>query len=110
MNTNVKNISEIVDDIKEKLTDYQYKTIMDNLMALNNEKEEDEEQEEAAVEEEVEEETNEEEVEELVELSKQIMFLNINIPTINDDELKATYTRRLNLLQHLFSIRIDTLA
>ncbi len=36
MNTNVKNISEIVDDIKERLTDYQYKTIMDNLMVLNN--------------------------------------------------------------------------
>ena len=52
MNTNVKNISEIVDDIKEKLTDYQYKTIMDNLMVLNNGKEE--------VEAEVEEETDEE--------------------------------------------------
>ena len=40
MNTNVKNIYEIVEDMKENLTDYQYKTIMDNLMALNNEKEE----------------------------------------------------------------------
>ena len=38
MNTNVKNISEIVEDIKETLTDYQYKTIMDNLMALNKKK------------------------------------------------------------------------
>ena len=37
MNTNVKSICEIVEDIKEKLTDYQYKTIMDNLMVLNNE-------------------------------------------------------------------------
>ena len=35
MNTNVKNISEIVDDIKESITDNQYKTIMDNLMILN---------------------------------------------------------------------------
>ena len=43
MNTNIKNISEIVEDIKETLTDYQYKTIMDNLMALNNKKEEVEE-------------------------------------------------------------------
>ena len=76
MNTNVKNISEIVDDIKEKLTDYQYKTIMDNLMALNNKKEE--------VEAEVEEETDEE----LAELSEQISFINIYIPTIDDDELK----------------------
>ena len=41
MNTNVKNISEIVDDIKETLTDHQYKTIMDKLMALNNNKIED---------------------------------------------------------------------
>ena len=93
MNTNVKNISEVVDDIKEKLTDYQYKTIMDNLMALNNKKEE--------VEEEVDEETDEE----LEELSRQISFLNIYVPTIDDDELKATFTRRLYLLQFLFSIR-----
>ncbi len=69
MNTNVKNISDnivsdnivsiiliikisviikyqslyyqLVDNIREKLTDYQYKTIMDNLMALNNNKIED---------------------------------------------------------------------
>ena len=93
MNTNVKNISEVVDDIKEKLTDYQYKTIMDNLMALNNKKEE--------VEEEVDEETDEE----LEELSRQISFLNIYVPTIDDDELKATFTRRLYLLHYLFSIR-----
>ncbi len=107
MNTNVKNIGEIVEDIKETLTDYQYKTIMDNLMTLNNKNEEVEEETEEEVEEEAEEETNEEEVEELVELSKQILLLNIYIPTINNDELKAIYTRRLNLLQHLFSVRID---
>ena len=35
MNTNVKNICEVVEDIKEKLTDCQYKIIMDNLMVLN---------------------------------------------------------------------------
>jgi transglutaminase/protease-like cytokinesis protein 3 len=93
MNTNVKNISEIVDDIKEKLTDYQYKTIMDNLMALNNKKEE--------VEAEVEEETDEE----LEELSEQISFLNIYIPTIDDDELKKIFVRRLDTLQFMFSER-----
>jgi hydroxymethylpyrimidine/phosphomethylpyrimidine kinase len=76
MNTNVKNICEIVEEVKGKLTDYQYKTIMDNLMILNNGKEE--------VEAEVEEETDEE----LEELSEQISFLNIYIPTIDDDELK----------------------
>ena len=36
MNTNVKDICEVVEDIKENITDYQYKTIMDNLMEMNN--------------------------------------------------------------------------
>ena len=40
MNTNVKSICEIVEDIKENITDYQYKTIMDDLMVINNKKEE----------------------------------------------------------------------
>ncbi len=93
MNTNVKKISEIVDDVKEKLTDYQYKTIMDNLMILNNKKEE--------AEEELEEETDEE----LEELSEQISFLNIYIPTIDDDELKKIFVRRLDILRCLFSER-----
>jgi hypothetical protein len=60
MNTNVKNICEIVEEVKEKLTDYQYKTIMDILMVLNNKKEEVEEEEETD--------------EELEELSSQISF------------------------------------
>ena len=93
MNTNVKNISEIVEDIKQNITDYQYKTIMDNLMTLNHKKEE--------VEEEVEEETDEE----LEELSEQISFLNIYIPTIGDDELKKVFVRRLDILRCLFSER-----
>jgi hypothetical protein len=79
MNINVKNISEIVDDIKERLTDFEYKTIMDNLMALNIKKEE--EEEEADVEEEVEEENIE-------EIHRQIIFLKGYIPTITDNELK----------------------
>ena len=93
MNTNVKNISEIIEDIKETLTDRQYKTIMDNLMALNNKKEE--------VEAEVDEETDEE----LEELSEQISFLNIYIPTIDYDELKKIFVRRLDILRCLFSER-----
>ena len=93
MNTNVKNIYEIVEEIKQNITDNQYKTIMDNLMALNTKKEE--------VEDEAEEETDEE----LEELSRQISFLNIYIPTIDDEDLKKSFTRRLILLQHLFSIR-----
>jgi hypothetical protein len=74
MNTNVKDICEVVEDIKENITDYQYKTIMDNLMALNNKKEE--------VEAEVEEVVDEE----LEEISRQISFLNIYVETINDIE------------------------
>ena len=93
MNTNVKNISEIVEYIKQNITDYQYKTIMDNLMALNKKKEE--------VEDEAEEETDEE----LEELSEQISFLNIYIPTIDDDELKKIFVRRLDILRCLFSER-----
>ena len=98
MNTNVKNISEIVEDIKENITDYQYKTILDNLMILNNKKEE--------VEEELEEEVETEETdEELEELSGQISFLNIYIPTIEDGELKNIFMRRLDVLRCLFSER-----
>ena len=79
MNTNVKNISEIVDDIKEKLTDYQYKTIMDNLMALNKKKD------------------NEiyEEVEAILE---QIYFLKTFIPSIRNENIKATFIERLEVL------------
>ena len=88
MNTNVKNISEIVEDIKEKLTDYQYKTIFDNLMVLNKEKEEEE------TDEEIDEET-------VKELHRQIIFLNGYIPTITDDDLKAVFIIRLNMLQCL---------
>jgi hypothetical protein len=93
MNTNVKNICEIIEDIKEKLTDFQYKTILDNLMVLNKKKEE------------VEEEEDDETDEELEELSEQISFLNIYIPTIDDDELKKVFVRRLDILRSLFSER-----
>ena len=90
MSTNVKNISEIVDDIKEKLTDYQYKTIMDNLMVLNNKKEE--------VEAEVEREETDEELE---EPSSQISLLDRYVS--DDDELKNILKRylRLNIIQFI---------
>ena len=92
MNTNVRNISEIVDDIKEKLTDYQYKTIMDNLMVLNKRKEEAE---------------DEAEDEELEELARQISFLNMYIPTIDENEviIKNSFIRRLDTLQFMYSVR-----
>ncbi len=100
MNTNVKDICEIIEDIKEKLTDYQYKTIMDNLMALNNEKEEEDDEEET------DEEETDEETEAIEELHRQIIFLNGYIPTITDEDLKAVFTRRLNMLQ-CFSTEIS---
>ena len=93
MNTNVKNICEVVEDIKEKLTDCQYKTIMDNLMVLNEKKEETTEN----LEEEVD--------EELEELNRQISFLNVYIPTLTDEELKYSFVRRLDMLRSLFSNR-----
>ena len=93
MNTNVKNICEVVEDIKEKLTDCQYKIIMDNLMVLNEKKKETAED----VEEEVD--------EELEELNRQISFLNVYIPTLTDEELKYSFVRRLDMLRSLFSNR-----
>lgn len=93
MNTNVKNICEVVEDIKEKLTDCQYKTIMDNLMVLNEKKKETAED----LEEEVD--------EELEELNRQISFLNVYIPTLTDEELKYSFVRRLDMLRSLFSNR-----
>ena len=79
MNTNVKNISEIVDDIKEKLTDYQYKTIMDNLMALNKKK-------------------DNEKYEEVEAILEQIYFLKTFIPSIRNENIKATFIERLEVL------------
>ena len=67
MNTNVKNICEVVEEIKEAITDNQYKIIMDNLMILNEKKEETDEELEEVVD------------EELEELSRQISFLNVYI-------------------------------
>ena len=93
MNTNVKNICEVVEDIKEKLTDCQYKIIMDNLMVLNEKKEE------------IAEDLEEEVDEELEELNRQISFLNVYIPTLTDEELKYTFVRRLDMLRSLFSNR-----
>jgi hypothetical protein len=91
MNTNIKNICEVVENIKEKLTDCQYKIIMDNLMVLNEKRDE------------TEEDLDEEVDEELEELSRQISFLNVYIPTLTDEELKYTFVRHLDMLRSLFS-------
>ena len=34
MNSNISRISEVMEDIKENITDNQYKIIMDSLMAI----------------------------------------------------------------------------
>jgi hypothetical protein len=73
--------------------DNQYKIIMDNLMVLNERKEETDEELEEVVD------------EELVELNRQISFLNVYIPTLTDEELKYTFVRRLDMLRALFSER-----
>ena len=81
MNTNVKIILNVVEEIKEKLTDYQYKTVMDNLMILNNNKNEDEEGYD--------------------EILRTISFLNIYIPSIKDNDVKISFTKRLDFLNSL---------
>ena len=35
MNSNISRISEVMEDIKQKITDNEYKTIMDSLMEIN---------------------------------------------------------------------------
>ena len=90
MNTNIKNIYEIIEEIKQNITDNQYKIIMDNLMVLNKKQE-------------TEEETDEETIE---ELHRQIIFLNGHIPTLKDENLKSVFTRRLFMLQ-CFSTEIS---
>ena len=79
MNTNVKNISEIVEDIKQNITDYQYKTIMENLMVLNNIK-------------------DDEKYKEVEAILEQIYFLKTFIPSIRNENIKATFIKRLEVL------------
>ena len=81
MNTNVEGIYQVIEEIKENITDNQYKTIMDNLMALN--KKEEEEQEESVID----------------SVLDQIEFFNQYIPSINDENTKNQFLRRLDLLK-----------
>ena len=83
MNTNVECIYQVIEEIKQNITDNQYKIIMDNLMVLNEKQE-------------AKEETDEETIE---EHHRQIIFLNGYIPTLRDENLKSVFTRRLFMLQ-----------
>ncbi len=82
MNTNVKNISEIIYDIKENITDYQYKTIMDNLMVLNNK-------------------DDDEKYKEVEAIKEQIYFLKMFIPSIRNENIKEIFIERLETLEYL---------
>ena len=81
MNTNVEGIYQVIEEIKENITDNQYKTIMDNLMALN--KKEEEAEEESVID----------------SVLDQIEFFNQYIPSINDENTKNQFLRRLDLLK-----------
>jgi membrane-associated HD superfamily phosphohydrolase len=81
MNANVEGIYQVIEEIKENITDNQYKTIMDNLMALNRKEQEAEE-------------------ENVIDsILDQIEFFNQYIPSINDANTKSQFLRRLDLLK-----------
>ncbi len=83
MNTNVKNISEIVDDIKESITDNQYKTIMDNLMTLNRIQEYDNN------------------VKEINMLWESIFFYKKYISVLQKDDEKQIFIERKEFLEYI---------
>ena len=80
MNSNVERIYQIVEEIKTKITDNQYKTIMDNLMVLNNNKEYPEEKQERDA------------------LLEQICFLYLYVPSIENENMRKVFFNRLELL------------
>jgi hypothetical protein len=81
MNANVGKLYEVVEEIKQNITDCQYKTIMDNLMVLNKKEEQGEEQDV------------------IDSILDQIEFFNQYIPSIIDANTKTLFLRRLDLLK-----------
>jgi hypothetical protein len=81
MNANIGNIYEVVEEIKQNITDSQYKTIMDNLMVLN--KKEQQGQEDDVID----------------SILDQIEFFNQYIPSISDANTKSQFLQRLDLLK-----------
>ena len=80
MNTNVECIYKIVEEIKQNITDNQYKIIMDNLMVLNREK--------IDIEQDI----------ILKHTIDQVCFLYQCISFIEDDNIKQIFTNRIELL------------
>ena len=81
MNANVGKIYEVVEEIKQNITDCQYKTIMDNLMVLNKKEEQ----------------GREDDV--IDSILDQIEFFNQYIPSISDANTKSQFLLRLDLLK-----------
>ena len=81
MNTSVEGIYQVIEEIKENITDCQYKTIMDNLMVLNKKEEQGQEQDVIDC------------------ILDQIEFFNQYIPSITDENTKKQFLRRLDLLK-----------
>jgi len=82
MNTNVASICEVVENVKEDITNSQYKTIMDNLMVLNNKKEE------TIIKESI-----------IDNILDQIEFCYQYIPRIGDVIIRSQFSSRLDLLK-----------
>ena len=80
MNTNVECIYQVIEEIKQNITDNQYKIIMDNLMVLNGEKKD--------IEQEI----------ILKHTIDQVCFLYQYISFIEDDNIKQIFTNRIELL------------
>ena len=80
MNSNVKNIFDIIEEIKQNITDNQYKIIMNNLMVLNGGKKD--------IEQEI----------ILKHTIDQVCFLYQYISFIEDDNIKQIFTNRIELL------------
>ena len=80
MNSNVKNIYQVIEEIKQNITDNQYKIIMDNLMLLNGKKKD--------IEQEI----------ILKHTIDQVCFLYQYISFIEDDNIKQIFTNRIELL------------
>ena len=81
MNANVGNIYEVVEEIKESITDSQYKTVMDNLMVLNKKEEQNTNKRMTGL------------------ILDQIDFLYQYTASLKDADTKSQFSSRLELLK-----------
>ena len=83
MNANVNDIYAVVEEIKENITDCQYKIVMDNLMILN--KREEQKRNKCMI----------------GLILDQIKFFYQYIPKINDVTIRNQFSSRLDLLKKI---------